>query len=565
MNNGAFGENFPYSNFHDMNMDWIIKIAKDFLNQYTHIQETISTGEESITETTNTGIEELNQKYADLEALLEQWYNTHSEDIAAELQSAINSFYNEAEDKTARLLQDIPTEYGDLSNDVRAMREAIPNFTLLSIYPHYIDNKRLSETGDIITGNGRIATEDYIDCKTSLSINYSIDSGYRLYIVFFDDNHNYVSNTGWITGSGTITRLNTYKYYRVCMAKVDETGGGVTVANDAYKASITQDYTLYINTLINRGVAYNIVDDLDNLLTIGMYPVNNPTGYRPAHTPDEFDGGVLFVVPAYRIQSTQVERYQLLQILFNGSKGQIFIRYCNSSYVWRNWINMADAINPPVSGITTNWLAMGDSIAMGVYSYTSGDGTATAITTPWSTQVASSKRYSNTILASRGMGYTEEVTGRDPDGGDTRISLSELLTRMEAMTDDFNLVTMQFGINDYNTPSVASLSTIETGLRNAINRITNKFKNAKLVVLTPFNCSNVGSESSLYGFRTARGGRTLQDIANKIRDVCTEMGVECLYVTNGNPFNIKNIVSLQPDGVHPSQDARGHLPCCWRG
>ena len=27
MNGGAFGENFPYSNFHDLNMDWIIKIA----------------------------------------------------------------------------------------------------------------------------------------------------------------------------------------------------------------------------------------------------------------------------------------------------------------------------------------------------------------------------------------------------------------------------------------------------------------------------------------------------------------------------------------------------------
>ena len=26
-NIGAFGENFPYANQHDMNMDWIIKIA----------------------------------------------------------------------------------------------------------------------------------------------------------------------------------------------------------------------------------------------------------------------------------------------------------------------------------------------------------------------------------------------------------------------------------------------------------------------------------------------------------------------------------------------------------
>ena len=37
-------EQFPYTNFHELNMDWIVKIAKDFLDQYTHIQETITTG-----------------------------------------------------------------------------------------------------------------------------------------------------------------------------------------------------------------------------------------------------------------------------------------------------------------------------------------------------------------------------------------------------------------------------------------------------------------------------------------------------------------------------------------
>lgn len=28
MNAGAFGENFPYTNFHDLNLDWIIKEMK---------------------------------------------------------------------------------------------------------------------------------------------------------------------------------------------------------------------------------------------------------------------------------------------------------------------------------------------------------------------------------------------------------------------------------------------------------------------------------------------------------------------------------------------------------
>ena len=90
MNNGAFGENFPYSNFHDLNMDWIIKIAKDFLDQYTHIQETIENG-----------LDALDEKAETLQNLLQDWYYTHSEDIATQLADALeelNTWYNEHQD-----------------------------------------------------------------------------------------------------------------------------------------------------------------------------------------------------------------------------------------------------------------------------------------------------------------------------------------------------------------------------------------------------------------------------------------------------------------------------------
>ena len=116
MNNGAFGENFPYSNFHDLNMDWIIKIAKDFLDQYTNIQNTIETG-----------LNDIQAKADELEGLLDEWYNTHSEDIANELANALQSIaddltasmaeYDEhAEEKAALTLASIPDDYSLLSN-----------------------------------------------------------------------------------------------------------------------------------------------------------------------------------------------------------------------------------------------------------------------------------------------------------------------------------------------------------------------------------------------------------------------------------------------------------------
>lgn len=42
MNMGAFGENFPYTNFHELNMDWIIQIVKQFNEQYPGVLEELA-------------------------------------------------------------------------------------------------------------------------------------------------------------------------------------------------------------------------------------------------------------------------------------------------------------------------------------------------------------------------------------------------------------------------------------------------------------------------------------------------------------------------------------------
>ena len=77
-------EQFPYTNFHDLNLDWIVKIAKDFLDQYTHIQDTITNG-----------LESLDNKAQELEALLQAWYDTHSDDIANQLADALQDIQAE--------------------------------------------------------------------------------------------------------------------------------------------------------------------------------------------------------------------------------------------------------------------------------------------------------------------------------------------------------------------------------------------------------------------------------------------------------------------------------------
>ena len=150
MNIGFPGEGFPYTNFHDMNLDWMIKIAKDFLDQYTHIQEVIAQGLIDLQDKTDTGLEALQTKYETLEGLLDAWYTEHSEDIADQLagaladlnswydthqgfldgyvDSAIAEFNTAAETKAADTIASIPDDYTDLSNTVLDYSTAVCEF-----------------------------------------------------------------------------------------------------------------------------------------------------------------------------------------------------------------------------------------------------------------------------------------------------------------------------------------------------------------------------------------------------------------------------------------------------
>lgn len=145
----AMFENFPYTDLHNLNLDWIIKIAKDFLDQYTHIQQLIADGETSLqnlTESglqqlgdeTESGLQQLQDKADNLESLLNAWYDTHSEDIAQQLADAladlnawytthegyldsyvtasITAFNNAAETKAQETLQSIPSDYTELAD-----------------------------------------------------------------------------------------------------------------------------------------------------------------------------------------------------------------------------------------------------------------------------------------------------------------------------------------------------------------------------------------------------------------------------------------------------------------
>ena len=160
-------EQFPYANFHELNMDWIIKIAKDFLDQYTHIQDTISTG-----------LDSLGDKAQELEALLQAWYNTHSEDIAQQLANAVESFNTTATQKTLELIGTIPADYTELTAQVDDLDHAIKDgYFPTPINPELVSGEAVqSTTGRFIT-YGAMSRTGYVQLpENSMYVIFSWNS-----------------------------------------------------------------------------------------------------------------------------------------------------------------------------------------------------------------------------------------------------------------------------------------------------------------------------------------------------------------------------------------------------
>ena len=129
---GPFGNLFPYADQHALNLDWIIQVAKDFLDQYTNIQQTITDGETSLDQHTTDGLAALAAEKTRLEGLLNTWYITHSEDIAGELTTAIASFRTAAEEIGAEVEASLPPDYTALSNAFESVTQDLTRASVTS-------------------------------------------------------------------------------------------------------------------------------------------------------------------------------------------------------------------------------------------------------------------------------------------------------------------------------------------------------------------------------------------------------------------------------------------------
>ena len=235
----AMFENFPYTDMHNLNLDWIIKIAKDFLDQYTHIQQLIEDGEQSLQDLTSDGLQQLQDKADNLESLLQAWYDTHSQDIANQLADALsdlNDWFTEHVDFLDGLveqeLQDfntranaladqviasIPQDYSALSADVAELEAQYNN--LSTVIKNLILNKAIDSTnGNEVVSTG-IAITGFIPIGANNKFTFkNSTNGYYLFQwICYDKDKTYIGS--YTTPNNTMSALSAdmYKLYPAAM------------------------------------------------------------------------------------------------------------------------------------------------------------------------------------------------------------------------------------------------------------------------------------------------------------------------------------------------------------
>ena len=240
-----------------------------------------------------------------------------------------------------------------------------------------------------------------------------------------------------------------------------------------------------------------------------------------------------------------------------------FRTYYSKPYVARNrYANEEPTYNP------CNWLAMGDSITQGWYSYKDetyphGHGVLNAIKGwVYKMSVMTGKNVTN-----KGIGGTGYVCVGTTEADINARQLIDTLTAEDF--EGIGLVTLAYGINDYKkgnitlgtmSDDVATGGTVVSNMRYVIEKIQSFAPLAKIIVITPFNAAGyygqeLGDESSNYAIGHTVNGKTLQDFYDAFVEVCEYYGIQYIDATHTSLISRKAIPEQLPDGIHPSEDA----------
>ena len=208
-------EIFPYTNYHAMNQDWILKVVKDFRDQYTNIQQLIQS-------TTNEGLDELEAKKNQMEARLQQWYNTHSTDIANQLAASLVDIQEYA----AGVIASIPADYSAMTYKVQDEIN-FNSFDLIATESGtYNDQDGNTKTAN----NARRRNRSPIPVEPLAFVN--IPSGFEMYVYCLDGYYTKFNVVNWTSGQLNCKNLPTgTKYINFTIRKINNPSDDISTEN----------------------------------------------------------------------------------------------------------------------------------------------------------------------------------------------------------------------------------------------------------------------------------------------------------------------------------------------
>ena len=578
-------ENFPYSDMHQLNLDWIIKIAKDFLDQYTHIQELIQNGETSISELTETSLADLDEKAAHLEQLLQAWYDTHSAELAAQIaeglssittaeQQAIALFTTQANTRAEAAIASIPQDYSTFYANALTLRNLLTDqsdlnttletgiyfYNTNSLPDHLPTNVSVggmvlvykrdsSYTQQMLVTNNRQVFQRYI---TPVNIDLWNEIDRTPYVIDDTNDANNIKSTGF--------------YFFVTSSKpahipTAASGGLLQVVardTDYCQQFLTCNNNRMFFRYINNGLDSDwkeiepvyIIDSTNSLANItdsGVYffltsslPLDLPSGVEY--------GGVMQVFK--RITDSYCMQYLTI------NDGNIFFRYINNGNA-QDWQKI---ITEPHE--KEKYIALGDSITEG---YFSTPGSSSISVTP-DNYVYYISKYNNYKMTNAGVGGTGyNHTNANSKNAKTVVNQYDFA--------DYDIVTIGWGINDWHyedtnigtLQSTAGDNTLIGNMKYVIEKILTDNPAIKIVVILPQNTSKFGGSASTnwgLGYDLAGKG-TLQDFVDAEKAVCEYYGIQYIDPNLTGIVNRNNINTLLPDGLHPSVSTYRQMAKCF--
>lgn len=483
-------------------------------------------------------------------------YNTLGGAITDErLKAAVDLYIDEHPNSTKGATDEQAAQISQNTSDISQLKEDLTKYK--GIYNESLFDKKYDllygstwilgsiSNGQTTSVNNRIRTEIIDISNMPNEFTVIVEDGYMWNFYDFD---NMYAGLEWKNGGYfNWNQHGNPKHVAFLVKKSDDSE--ITDISEVY-AKIKIEFSLFGDFYKDRNVIIENTE-LSTCLSNGCYGCNSSIIDTIPDKPDFITKG--FILFVNNVNYTDGNNFIKTQHIFDRA-GNCGYRMITTSGVCDDWICLHNQYKEKL-------ISIGDSIPLGTWSWLNDEGYQhTAVD-----EGISYVQVMCDILGLENLNYCHGGLGwlRNANDGTLLKPLLETIDFSVAKT-----VFIQLGTNDWNygfelgeISDTKDTETVCGGIRYAIEYIMEQNPIIKLVIVSPFNRAPYGSS---YGYNWGYGAyntlnKTLKDYCGVIKTICEEYGVQYIDCTLNSAIGRLNIMSMCPDGTHPSIEAHNIL------